>query len=173
MNPAAGRPREMRCGAAREWLARRPLRDDPAMVGARSTLTWDEWLRRGRAADVEVCLIEFLAEEPDPVTRAAIAMALGHLGGARSVGPLLGLLTDREDLVAMEAAAALGLVGDRSAVTALVAALTRDDPNVRANVCQALAVLGGEQADRALADALADRDPFVRSVARQALARHP
>ena len=163
---------ERRCDPVRDWLARRPLRDNPQMAGAGPSLTWDEWVEQGRnAADTEACLLEFLTNNQDPVTRTDIAMALGYVGGDRSMGRLIDLLNDKEPIVVMEAAAALGRIGNQDAVPHLLEALKSDNPNVRANTCQALGTLGGDQATTALNDALRDDDPFVRSAVQDALAR--
>lgn len=163
-----------RCDTVREWLARRPLRDNPQMagVGAGRSLTWDEWVEQGRnAADTETCLLEFLKNEQDPVVRSDITLALGYVGGDRRAGRLIDLLKDKEPMVVMEAAAALARIGNHDAVPHLIEALKSDNPNVRASACQALGTLGGDQATTALTDALRDDDSFVRSAAQDALAR--
>jgi HEAT repeat protein len=165
---------EMRCDAVRQWLARRPLRDNPQMAGAGvgPSSTWDEWVEEGRnTADTETCLLEFLKNEHDPVVRSDITVALGYVGGGGRAGPLIDLLKDKEPMVVMEAAAALARIGSRDAVPSLIEALRSDNPNVRANACQALGTLGGEQAATALTDALRDDDSFVRSAAQDAVAR--
>lgn len=163
--------RGRRCDTIRDWLANRPLRDDPQMAGVGASLTWEEWLEQGRnAADTEPCLFEFLENEQDPVTRSDIAMALGYVGGDRSVGRLIDLLRDGEPVVVMEAAAALGRIGNQDAVPHLAEALKHGDRNVRTNTCQALGALGGDVATTALTDALRDDDPLVRSAAQEALA---
>ena len=172
MGAGASGPGERRCEAVRDWLARRPLRDNPQMAGAGPALQWDEWVEQGRnAADTEACLLEFLDNDQDPVTRTDIAMALGYVGSDRSVERLVELLKDKEPMVVMEAAAALGRIGRQEAVPHLIEALNSDNLNVRANVCQALGTLGGDQATTALHEALRDDDPFVRSAAQDALAR--
>lgn len=170
MGLASNMSSERRCDTVRDWLASRPLRDNPQIAGP--SLRWDEWVEQGRsAADTQACLLEFLENEQDPVTRSDIAMALGYVGGDHSVGRLIDLLKDKEPLVVMEAAAALGRIGSQDAVPHLIAALKSHDPNVRANACEALGTLGGDQATTALTDALRDDDPFVRSAAQDALAR--
>ena len=172
MGPGSRVSGERRCDSVREWLAHRPLRDNPQMAGAGPSLTWDEWVEQGRnAADTDACLLEFLENDQDPVTRTDIAMALGYVGGDRGVGRLIDLLKDKEPMVVMEAAAALGRIGNQDVVPHLIEALKSNNPNVRANACQALGTLGGNQATTALNDALRDDDPFVRSAAQDALAR--
>ncbi len=173
MGTDSGASGAVRCDHVRDWLNRRPLRDNPEMAGAADpSLTWDEWVEQGRnAADVEDCLLEFLGGEQDPVTRSDLALALGYVGGERSRQRLIEVLKDKEPSVGMEAAAALGRIGNQDAVPHLVEALRSGDPNVRANVCQALGALGGDEATAALNGALQDADPFVRSAARDALAR--
>jgi HEAT repeat protein len=172
MGLASNTSSERRCDTVGDWLASRPLRDNPQMAGTGSSLTWDEWVEQGRsAADTQDCLLEFLEDEQDPVTRSEIAMALGYVGDDHGVGRLIDLLKDEEPLVVMEAAAALGRIGSQDAVPHLIATLESRDPNVRANASEALGTLGGEQATTALTDALRDDDPFVRSAAQDALAR--
>jgi HEAT repeat protein len=144
------------------------------MTGADASpsLTWDEWVEHGRnTPETEACLLEFLKNEPDPVTRGDIAMVLGYCGGDRSVARLIDLLKDKESMVVMEAAAALGRIGNRRALPHLIEALKSNNPNVRANACEALGMLGGDRATTVLTDALRDDDPFVRSAAHDALAR--
>lgn len=174
MGPGSALSGERRCDTVREWLTRRPLRDNPQMagVGVSPSLTWDEWVEQGRnAADTETCLLELLENEHDPVRRSDITLALGYVGGDRRVGRLIDLLKDKEPMVVMEAAAALARIGNHDAVPHLLEVLKSDDPNVRANACQALGTLGGDQATTALTDALGDDDPFVRSAAQDVLAR--
>ena len=172
METISNPPEKRQCESVRDWLARRPLRDDPQMSGCGSSLTWNEWVEQGReGVDTEACLHELLASEQDPVTRSDIVMAIGYVGGGRSMGLLVDLLKDREPSVVMEAAAALGRIGGQDAVPALIEALNNDDPNVRANACQALGMLNADQAAAALANALRDGDPLVRSAAQVALAR--
>lgn len=172
MGPASSTSAGERCDTVRDWLASRPVRDNPGMAGAAPSLTWNEWVEQGRSeAHTEACLLELLENEQDPLTRSDIAMALGYVGGDRSVSALVGLLQHEESVVAMEAAAALGRIGNRTAVAPLIDALKSDEPNVRANACQALGTLGGEQATTALTDALRDTDSFVRSAAQDALSR--
>jgi HEAT repeat protein len=165
---------ERQCDTVRDWLRRRPLRDNPQMAGGGSdpSLTWEEWVEQGRnAIDTEVCLLDFIEDEQDPVTRSEIAMALGYVGSDRSVGRLIELLKDKEPMVGMEAAAALGRLEKQDAVPHLIEALKSDHPNVRANASQALGLLGGDEANAALTEMLGDDDPFVRSAAQDALSR--
>ena len=172
MGPTLRKLRKKQCDTIRDWLTSQPLRDNPQMAGTVSSLTWDEWVEQGRnAVDTEACLLEFLENEPNPVTRSDVAIALGYVGGDRSVERLIDLLKDKEPMVVMEAAAALGRIGNQSAVPHLIEALKSDNPNVRANDCQALGTLGGDQATTALTDVLRDHDPFVRSAAQEALVR--
>src|SRR5262245_21642210 len=121
MEPASSMSRERRCDTVRDWLASQPLRDNPQMAGAGPSLTWDEWVEQGRnTADTEACLLEFLENEHDPVTRSNIAMAFGYVGGERSVRRLIDLSRDKEPMVVMEAAAALGRIGNQDAVPHLI-----------------------------------------------------
>lgn len=63
----------------------------------------------------------------DRVFRQAAASALGEIGDARAVEPLIQTLEDRDSLVAGKAAQALGRIGDARAVEPLIQALKDGD----------------------------------------------
>ena len=71
---------------------------------------------------------------------AAAAKALGMLGDARAVQPLIKLL-ERSD-GRKEAAVSLGQIGDKSAIVPLRHALVDNNKNVRRAVAEALGQLG-------------------------------
>jgi bilin biosynthesis protein len=158
-----------------DWIRARPFQDKQGWVetpAAKTFTPWDEWVRKGKEIpDSEDRLIEMLEHDKEPVTRSATAMALGFVGGQRSVNPLIATLQNDIPLVAMEAAASLGRLGASAAIEPLCAGLKNADANVRANACTALGSLGGEKALAALREAEKDHDPFVRAAAKEALSR--
>ncbi|NJO66760.1 MAG: HEAT repeat domain-containing protein [Leptolyngbyaceae cyanobacterium RM1_405_57] len=154
------------------WLHERPLQDNPEWVeltAVQTYSTWDEWLNRGKEIpDIENRLIWILDCDKDPVNRSAAVLALGFVGGDRSVNTLIAVLESDVPMVAMEAAAALGRLGKSEAIEPLCEALRNADANVRANACTALGWLGGEKAFSCLEEAEHDKDPFVRASAQEA-----
>lgn len=161
-----------RIDEVRSWLNARPLQDNPGWVAppAAQQITWEEWVNRGKAiTGVEESLLWMLANEHDPVARSAIVLALGFVGGDKSIDPIIDVLKIDNPLVQMEAAASLGRLGRSSAVEALCKALKNPDLNVRANVCMALGRLGGVRAHACLKEALQDTEPFVQAAAQEAL----
>lgn len=158
------------------WLRARPFQDNQGWVESSATQTfntWDGWVQKGREIpDSEDRLIEILEHDKDPVNRSAAALALGFVGGERSINPLIATLKNDIPMVAMEAAAGLGRLGESEAIEPLSAALKNADANVRANACTALGSLGGEKALATLREAQKDQDPFVKAAAREALSRN-
>lgn len=154
------------------WLHERPLQDNPGWVeptAVQVSSTWDEWLSRGRGIpDLENHLIWILDHDKDPVNRSAATLALGFVGGDRSINTLITILETDVPMVAMEAAASLGRLGKSEAVEPLCEALKNADVNVRANACTALGWLGGEKALSCLEAAEHDKDPFVQAAAKEA-----
>ena len=82
--------------------------------------------------------------------RRRAALAIGRVGLADGVPPLLGVLTDPDPEVRQMAAFALGLLGDRRARDPLVGALTDPSPLVQGSAAEALGLLG----DATAADAI-------------------
>ena len=98
------------------------------------------------------------------------AKALGELGDALAVEPLLVILQRSDFDVMREAAAiALGLIGDAQAVKPLIRATKDTYPKVRKAAAQALGKIGDPQAAEALLKALSDAFPEVREQAMQAI----
>jgi hypothetical protein len=155
------------------WVKSMPYQDNPnwsKASGVNVSTTWDEWVRRGREINgIEERLLWVLKHDNDPVTRSHVALALGFVGGDRSVSPLTKVLETDTSLVQMEAAASLGRLGKYEAVEPLCKALKNPDPNVRANACMALGQFVNEKAIDSLNEALEDVDPFVQNAAREAL----
>jgi hypothetical protein len=73
--------------------------------------------------DAMVYLEPALSDPADPLIRAHAAAAIGALGDARAVDPLLDLLRDTHPLVRMQTAIALSKLGDAKAVRGLVDAI--------------------------------------------------
>lgn len=116
------------------------------------------------------------AKADDPRVRRFLALALGRLGDARAVPPLLEYLagvrsgegTDPETHI--YAAWALGAIGDAQAVPELVALAGHDDPGLRKTAVHALRVFPSPEATAALEGALGDPVDDVRWNAAMALA---
>jgi len=99
--------------------------------------------------------------------RRRAALAIGHVGLAAGVDPLLGTLDDPDPEVRQMAAFALGLIGDARARDRLVAALGDASPLVQGSAAEALGLIG----DAAAADAVGR---FVaQAVQSSALAQAP
>src|SRR5439155_26114422 len=86
-------------------------------------------------------VVRLLSDEEAPVPRGA-ALAIGRVGLADGVAPLVPLLSDAETEVRQMAAFALGLLADRSARDPLVAALTDPSPVVQGSAAEALGLIG-------------------------------
>ena len=95
-------------------------------------------------------LTRMLSDNEARIRRRA-ALAIGHVGLADGVTPLVGVLTDPDPEVRQMAAFALGLLGDRRARDPLVGALADPSPIVQGSAAEALGLIG----DATVADALA------------------
>jgi HEAT repeat protein len=114
-------------------------------------------------------LIAALRHENDR-TRTQAARALGSIGDARAVEPLMTVLReDKTPIVRANAAYALGDLGDARAVEPLLGAL--EDESVRAPAATALGQIGDPRAVEPLRAALDDADEEVREAAREALGK--
>ena len=94
-------------------------------------------------------LTRLLTDEEARIRRRA-ALAIGRVGLADGVTPLLGVLADPDPEVRQMAAFALGLLGEARARDPLVSALADASPVVQASAAEALGLIG----DVASADAL-------------------
>jgi hypothetical protein len=104
----------------------------------------------------------------------AAAEALGQIGDARAVKPLIGLLRNEEFTARCEAAAALGLIGDERAVQPLVAALKDAESNVRKDAAKALGTIADTRAMDGLVAVLKDdKDVGVQMTAAEVLEKIP
>jgi len=107
---------------------------------------------RGRAAALPPPpdLVKLLSDDEARVRRRA-ALAVGHVGLAEGVAPLMTALSDTDAEVRQMAAFALGLLGDRRARDPLMGALGDASLLVRSSAAEALGLIG----DPGAADAVA------------------
>lgn len=176
----------MDLGATREasiQRALRPLLGDPdrgvrhaaeAALGlrerVRSNPLWDR-----RTTPVQQRPIAELLEaldSADSKQRVAALDALGNIGNSTvtdTVGPILHLLADANEIVRQRAAAALGNIGSGRAVAGLIVALGDSDEQVRQAAGESLGAIGDARALDALTAATGDRDEHVRQAAVSAL----
>jgi cyclophilin family peptidyl-prolyl cis-trans isomerase/HEAT repeat protein len=111
-------------------------------------------------------LIRMLADNEARIRRR-VALAIGRVGLADGVTPLVAVLTDSDPEVRQMAAFALGLLGDRRARDPLVGALADPSPLVQGSAAEALGLLG----DATTADAIGS---FVTQIVQSgALAQPP
>ena len=155
----------------------RPLRDDDAIstrealaeLGRSRPRDWRSIRRLQRSTDEEARLeatealagtrtrlatteLETGLRDPRPAVRSASARALGEIGEAASLAPLLAALNDRAAGIAGEAAAALARLGSPEAVPDLIALLDDSERTRRERqaAIRALGALGGDEAQTAL-----------------------
>jgi peptidylprolyl isomerase len=112
-----------------------------------------------------------LLEHRSPVVRGATARALGRLGDARALRPLLPFLIDGEWRVRVETCEALGRIGDAAALESLMASAVDPIHHVREAAVTALGKIGDSRATDALLTALGDTSTGVRRAAATALGR--
>jgi cyclophilin family peptidyl-prolyl cis-trans isomerase/HEAT repeat protein len=109
-------------------------------------------MRRGRAvaqpAPPPPPDLEAFLRDADARVRRRAALAIGRVGLAEGVAPLVAALADPDPEVRAMAAFGLGLLRDRTAVAPLVAALGDADARVQGRAAEALGVIG----DRAAAE---------------------
>jgi HEAT repeat protein len=111
-------------------------------------------------------LIEALRDEDGDVSWHA-ASALGEIGDARAVEPLIKALRDNSS-----AAKALVNIGDARAVEPLIKALGDKDSDVRQRGAEALGEIGDERAVEPLIAALSVDGAYVRYSAAEALGQY-
>ena len=90
-----------------------------------------------------------LLGDTDARVRRRAALAIGRVGLAAGVAPLIGRLQDPDADVRAMVAFALGLVGDASAVDPLVTTLGDPSPLVKGRAAHALGLIGPDKAARA------------------------
>ncbi|GBC77852.1 Phycocyanobilin lyase subunit alpha [bacterium HR08] len=106
-----------------------------------------------------------------PEIRQQIARALGEIGSAEAVEPLIQALRDEDWWVRTAAAKALGQIGDARAVEPLIQALRDKGKWVRTAAAKALGQIGDARAVEPLIQALRDWDESVRTAAAEALVK--
>jgi HEAT repeat protein len=104
-----------------------------------------------------------------PVIQGAAAEALGYIGDARGVNPLLLLLHDSSDELREIAAEALGRIGDARAFESILPLLKDENEWVRRAAAVALGDLGDHRAVEPLSEALQDENAVVQDAAFEAL----
>jgi HEAT repeat protein len=142
---------------------------------------WSQWFKgddddfsrlgTSRNARAFELLIQALSERDWRMHKAA-AKALGELGDARAVEPLIKTLADKSCLIGdvREAAAeALGRLGDTRAVEPLMQSLSGHEIAVRKAAAAALGRLGDARAVEPLIKALKEKREDVRETAAMAL----
>ncbi len=97
--------------------------------------------------------LTILVHDTDPAVRRRAALAIGRVGRAEGVAPLVAALGDPEEKVREMAAFALGLIGAEPAVTPLQNALNDVSPSVRGRAVEALGLIGQSSAAASVADA--------------------
>ncbi len=156
----------MRVEAAVKPLRTMLLNDQREAVGVAA----DALGRIGSPASTDALLVALA--DPVRTTRWHAAMAALEAMGEPAVGPLTGMLGNKDPYARRNAAEALGWIGSPSATAALVDTLEDKSPGVREQAAWALGEIGDPAARRALERMLA-RDPSaaVQAAARAALAR--
>ena len=99
---------------------------------------WDEIVAVGTVA-IDPLVETLLSDHP---LRWGAAWALGKIGDAKAVPPLIQALADENARVRRNAAKALGSIGDDAAVEPLVASLGDEDSRVRKDAADALGEMG-------------------------------
>ncbi len=124
-------------------------------------------------------LVHQIVEHADILDEETVH-ALGSVGTAEAVGPLLNLLDSPRPLLRRAAARALGRIGARLkeddrlgflAATDRLIAIAQDptDPDLRRSVLQALRAIGSPAAEAAIVGAIDDPRPSVRVAAAEAI----
>ena len=128
---------------------------------------WDELVKLGKTA-VEP-LIQTLKDNKDCEFREKAAEALGEIGDARAVEPLILALKDEEGYGQGYAAEALGKVGDARAVEPLIQYLKDEEGDGRGIAAGALGGIGDARAVEPLIQALKDGNHWLRGDVAEAL----
>jgi len=143
--------------------------DDPAK---RVRALADEDKRRGFDPRGAEPVLVFMMDDG---VRQLAARALGKLGDARAVRPLIVALRGEgagtHQTSADAAAAALAGIGEAAAEALLAAFKEEAEPLVRLRVARALGRLGDRRAVEPLVAALTDKEKFVRQGAAEALGK--
>jgi len=104
-------------------------------------------------------------KDKDPMVRGDAAEALGKIGDSRAVEPLIEVLNDIVEFIAIESLRKIG----EPAVEPLIKALKNKDTLIRSGAVRALGEIRDKRAIEPLTEALKYGDMFVRSAAVGAL----
>ena len=88
-----------------------------------------------------------------------VAWALGEIGGARAVEPLMACLDDPDESVHQAAASALGKIGDARGISILRERLSNNDSQIRREALFGLAGTCQDEIDRQLLSRNIDQEP--------------
>ena len=124
---------------------------------------------RLKARGDDLGLIKALEYQKNWRVRRDAAVALGQIGDASAVAPLMSALKSPAVDVRKSAAEALGQIGDRGAAEPLIAALKDASWSVRRAAADALGQIRDPSAIEGLRAALEDHDSNVRRAATDAL----
>ena len=108
--------------------------------------------------------------QPSLNERWSAASALGKIGDARAVEPLIKALKTNGDVMRDVVAAALSIIGE-PVVEPLINALGGKDWSTRLGAADALGRIGDERAVEPLINRLNDRSKYVRAGAARALGK--
>jgi HEAT repeat protein len=114
-----------------------------------------------------------LFDGEDPLARGHAAAAMGALGDARGVDPLLNLLRDKHPFVRSHTALALGKLGDRRAIRPLVEVIDETPRGPRGAVTLGLAALLEKQGVRVPDDLPDDQRVWAELVQRSLAGDRP
>ncbi len=103
--------------------------------------------------------------------KSIVAFALGEIGDAQAVEPLLAAFKDREWSVRMSAAEALIKIGDKRAIEPMVVALEESSGRNLAAAAYVLGEIGDARAVEPLIEALKDSSGRARAAAASALGK--
>lgn len=127
------------------------------------------WTKLERCGNVIPMLLTELNDNKSSV-RSRAAAALGKIGDARAVEPLIKALVNNPSWVRWDVAIALGKIGDERAVEPLINALKKDTAsNVRKCIVQALGKIKSKRIVEPLVAALMDKDDDVAKAAKEIL----
>ena len=154
--------------AAAEALGRLGWQPDQGSNGAAYWISqgqWERCIKIGEPA-IEPLTVALKDESKD---RRQAAAALGQIGDASALKPLIAALKDFPGDLRSAAAEALGLIGDTRAVQPLIDALKDNDIEVRLAVAKALGLIGDARAVAPLIPLLESSSSDMRESAAEAL----
>ena len=176
-------PREALDEQLKEKIRSMVVSDSSAEVRSLAT----DFLRDLRDKPAAKIFLTRLSSETDPVVRSHLAQALGYVGGAETVQPLIDRLADPSPVVAGEAAAALGNLASAGSLVslrpAIVTALLDSYENVlpdnggavklRSKLLLAMVGVGSPSFREIFLAALGDESAQTRADAVEGLRRLP